>query len=103
MSQERQEYKGHRIELRAPASDKSVAREIETEAETEAELLIDDQPLQYGRLPNGQYFLREYAYDWRDDLMDLARGLIDYRETASESRPVSDELREREVEPEEGE
>lgn len=42
-------------------------------------LLIDDVPVSYGQLPGGSYYLHEYAYDWRDDLMDLARGFIDYR------------------------
>lgn len=100
MSQERQEYQGHRIELRSPATAELGVREIGVEAEPE--LLIDDQPIRYGQLQDGQYFLHEYAYDWRDNLMDLARGLIDYRTRASESRPVTDELREREGEPREG-
>lgn len=88
MYQERQEYKGHRIELRAAASDKSDVREIKTEAEVEPELLIDDQ-----------YFLREYAYDWHDDLMDLARGLIDYRERVDKSRSKPEKLGDRKVKP----
>ena len=74
--QEYQEYKGHRIELRAR----------EDEREEELELLIDDEPVRYGRLPNGRYVLREYAYDWHDNLMDLARAFIDYRDRADEIR-----------------
>jgi hypothetical protein len=72
MESERQEYEGHRIELR--------------EREGEPELLIDNAPVRYGQLPNGLYFLHEYAYDWRDNLMDLARGFIDYRRRVDEIR-----------------
>lgn len=66
------EYKGHRIELRA--------------REAEPELLIDDVPVRHGQLPDGKYFLHEYAYDWRDNLMDLAQRFIDYRERADAIR-----------------
>jgi hypothetical protein len=72
MEPERQEHKGHRIELRA--------------REAGPELLIDDEPIRYGRLPDGTYFLNEYAYDWRDNLMDLARRFIDYRDRADQIR-----------------
>jgi hypothetical protein len=65
MKQERQEHAGHRIEVR--------------ERGRETELLIDDVPVRYGRLPNGKYFLHEYAYDWSDNVVDLARRFIDYR------------------------
>lgn len=84
MEPERQEeYKGHRIELRAPEALRS-ARGVERQEELE--LLIDDEPVRYGQLPDGRYFLHEYAYDWRDDLMDLARGFIDYQGGAEEVR-----------------
>ena len=76
MEPERQEYKGHRIELRAH----------EGELEEELELLIDDEPVRYGQLPDGLYFLQEYAYDWTDSLMDLTIRLIDYRDKADEIR-----------------
>jgi len=72
MESERQEYEGHRIELR--------------EREGEPELLIDDVPVRYGQLPDGLYFLHEYAYDARDNLMDLARAFIDYRRRVDEIR-----------------
>jgi hypothetical protein len=85
MEPERQEYKGHRIELRArEGREEEPAREAEREEELE--LLIDDQPVRYGQLPDGRYALHEYAYDWRDNLMDLARRFIDYRERAEEIR-----------------
>jgi hypothetical protein len=72
MKPERQEYEGHRIELR--------------EREGKPELLIDNAPVRYGQLPGGLYFLREYAFDWSDNLMDLARKFIAYRRKADEIR-----------------
>ena len=84
MEPARQEFKGHRIELRAREGRELRAREAEREEELE--LLIDDEPVRYGRLPDGQYALHEYAYDWSDDLMDLARRFIDYRDRSNEIR-----------------
>jgi hypothetical protein len=84
MEPERYEYKGHRIELRAREGREMRAREAEREEELE--LLINDQPVRYGQLPDGLYFLYEYAYDWSDNLMDLARRFIDYRSRADEIR-----------------
>jgi len=84
MELERQEYKGHRIELRARGADELRARE--GEPGDEPELLIDGEPVRYGRLPDGQYALHEYAFDWSNDLMDLARRFIDYRDRANEIR-----------------
>lgn len=92
MGTEHQEYKGHRIELRAPGGERLGAREAEGEAGPD--LLIDDEPVRYGRLPDGQYFLEEYAYDWRDDLMALARRYVDYRITADERRREDEGSRE---------
>jgi hypothetical protein len=85
MEPERQEYKGHRIELR-PREGSEGARAREAERGEELELLIDDAPVRYGQLPDGRYALEEYAYDWRDDVMDLARRFIDYRDRAEEIR-----------------
>ncbi|MDQ4145898.1 MAG: twin-arginine translocation pathway signal protein [Actinomycetota bacterium] len=82
MEPERRQYKGHRIELRAREGEEAGARE---EARGEGlDLLIDDEPVPYGRLPDGLYFLQEYAYDWTDDLMDLATRFIDHRERADD-------------------
>ncbi len=69
MKPQHQEYKGHHIEL----------REREGEREAKPELLIDKSPVLYGQLPNGLYFLHEYAFDWSKNLMDLARKFIDYK------------------------
>jgi hypothetical protein len=79
---EREEYKGHSLELRLPEP----RREAATEREAEAELLIDGAPIRYGQLPNGQYALEEYAYDWHDNLMELARRYIDYQIRTNEVR-----------------
>src|SRR5215212_10269761 len=94
MEPQRQEYKGHSIELRA-----SEGREEEVRArggreelrategrEEELELLIDNQPVRYGQLPDGRYALEEYAYDWQENLTDLARRFSDYREKAEQIR-----------------
>jgi hypothetical protein len=78
MAPETQEHKGHRIELRRP--ERGERRALEDEGAATPELLIDDRPVRYGQLPDGRYYLEEYAYDWQDDLMDLARRFIDYRE-----------------------
>jgi hypothetical protein len=91
MEPERQEYKGHRIELRPREGrgEEMRARAAEREEDLELqdlELRIDEQPVRFGQLPDGRYALDEYAYDWRDDLMDLARRYIDYRERAEEIR-----------------
>ena len=85
MGPEREEYKGHRIELRAREGREEV-RAREAEREEELELLIDDEPVRYGQLPDGSYALEEYAFDWRGDLMDLAQRFIDYRERSEEIR-----------------
>lgn len=72
MKPKHQEYEGHRIELR--------------EREGKPELLIDNIPIRYDKLPNGKYFLHVYAYDWTDNLMELAQKFIDYRRKADEIR-----------------
>ena len=90
MEPERQEHRGHRIELRPRESrEEARARGAERGDDLELrdlELLIDEQPVRYGQLPDGRYALEEYAFDWRDDLMDLARRFIDHRERAEEVR-----------------
>lgn len=81
MERRRYDYRGHRIELRAP--DRAERRADEDE---EAELLVDDEPVAYDQLPDGSYYLSEYAYDWTEDLVDLAHRLIDHRDRADEAR-----------------
>jgi hypothetical protein len=88
MEPERHEYKGHRIELRQREGREE--RAVAAEGEEKLELLIDDEPVRYGQLPDGQYALEEYAYDWTDDLMDLAQRFIDYRDRADEIRRQAD-------------
>lgn len=75
MKPKRQEHEGHRIELRP--------REGQ---EAELALFIDDILVRHGQLPNGKYFLHKYAFDWRDDLVDLARRFIDHRRRVEETR-----------------
>jgi hypothetical protein len=84
MEPEREEYKGHRIELR-PREGREAEREEDLDLQ-DLELHIDEQPVRFGQLPDGRYALEEYAFDWSDDLMDLARRFIDYRERAEEIR-----------------
>ncbi|HVR57250.1 MAG TPA: hypothetical protein VMT72_10530 [Pseudolabrys sp.] len=71
MEPQRQQYKGHRIELRE---------------RTVLELLINDQPIRYGQLPDGSYALEEYAYEPSHNLIDLAKRFIDYRDRVEETR-----------------
>jgi hypothetical protein len=73
---ERREYRGRVIELRRPA----------VVSKAEPELLVDGGPVPYGRLPDGLYFLHDYAYDWTDDLVDLAQRFIDYQSRTDEIR-----------------
>jgi len=84
MEPQRQEYKGHHIELRAREADE--LRAPVAEREKDLELRIDDEPIRYGQLPGGMYALHEYAYDWTENLMDLVRRFIDYRDRADEIR-----------------
>lgn len=84
MESEHQDYKGHHIELRA--RDVGELRALGVESESGLELLIDDKPVRYGQLPDGSYALHEYAYDWSDNVMDLAKRFIDYRDTANKIR-----------------
>jgi len=72
MKPEEQTYEGHRIEVRQ-RRDKS-------------ELLIDGVPVAYGQLPNGLFFLHDYAFDWNADLMELARRYVAYRRRVHDVR-----------------
>jgi hypothetical protein len=72
MKPESHEYEGHKIEFR--------------EREGKRELLIDNKAVRYGQLPNGKYFLRDYAYDWSDDLVEVARRYIKYRQRVEKIR-----------------
>jgi len=70
MKSERQKYLGRQIEIR--------------DGKHGLELFIDNVPMGYGRLPDGQFFLDDYAYDWSDDLVELARRYISYRQRVAE-------------------
>jgi hypothetical protein len=84
MEPEHQDYKGHHIELRARDHDELL--DPGAEREPGLKLFIDDKPVRYGQLPGGSYFLHEYAYDWSDNLADLAKRFIDYRNRVNEIR-----------------
>ena len=85
MKPERQTYRDHRIEVRMPEVTRDGERHAEpTEEQPKPDLLIDDTPIPYGQLPDGSYYLQDYAYEWRRDLMDLARGYLDHRADAAE-------------------
>jgi hypothetical protein len=75
MKPESHEYEGHRIEFR--------------EREGKRELLVDKIPMRYGQLPNGKYFLQGYAYDWSDNLIEVARRFIKYRERVEKIRQTA--------------
>lgn len=83
MDQDQEEYRGHRVELRARTERPEAAAEG---PEAGPELLIDGEPIRYRRLPDGRYFLEEYAYDWQENLMELARRFIDYQTVTDEVR-----------------
>jgi hypothetical protein len=46
----------------------------------EPELFVDGQPVQYGRLFDGTYYVPERAYEWADDLESLGRKVVEYRD-----------------------
>ena len=81
MKPDRQKYKGRQIEIR--------------DGTRGPELLIDNVPMGYGRLPDGQFFLNRYAYDWSDDLNELARRYISYRERVAEVQAAKKPRKER--------
>ncbi len=85
MKPERQTYRDHRIEVRVPEVTSERERAADSaEEQPKPDLLIDDTPIPYGQLPDGSYYLQDYAYDSRRDLMDLARGYLDHRADAAE-------------------
>jgi len=86
METRRETYKGHRIEVR-PARPPRRGLDAERESASQPELLLDGRRLAYGRLPDGSYYLDDYAYDWRDDLVDLTRRFVDFQESASRTAP----------------
>jgi len=73
MTTENRVYKGHEIRI------------SDGEQEQEPELLIDGTQVSYGQMPDGRYFLDDYAFDWSADLMDLACKWIDYKERVGQT------------------
>jgi hypothetical protein len=84
MKQGIRRYRDHVIELR-PRAEAAETTKPGT-ADDLGELLIDDEPVGYGRLADGSLFLAENAYEWGDDLGELAEKLIDYRDQVSQWR-----------------
>ena len=82
MEPRREEYQGHVIELREARGARARSRaqgSAATDDDERPELVIDDEPIRYLQLPDGSYALRDYAYDWTGDLVELARRFIDYQ------------------------
>lgn len=78
MKPERREHKGHSIEVRAAKATRGAKKKAHKQAH-EAELLIDGELVPFGQLPDGSFYLDEYAYDPQVDLMTLATRFVDYR------------------------
>lgn len=67
-----QGYENHRIEI--------------IYQDNKPQLLIDGKPIRYRQLPGGLYFLYDYAYDWSEDLVEVARKYIDYQRRTEQIR-----------------
>ncbi len=63
MKRHNEEYKGQKTKVRV--------------ADTDETLSINNRSMRCGRSPDGSYFLENYAYDWKDNLEDLAKAFID--------------------------
>lgn len=50
------------------------------------QLVVDGLLRRHGVLPDGRFFLRDYAYDPADDLEDLGRRYADHLDRAEELR-----------------
>lgn len=72
MKAQTREYAGHRIELKRTRG--------------QMQLLIDGVSRAYGQLPDGKYYLDDYAYDWSDDLLEVAQRFVDHKRRADEIR-----------------
>ena len=73
MNHETVEHRGSRIELVGDAPERV--------------LLVDGEPLRWGRFPSdGHYFLYGYAYDRDDSLIGLAKRYIEYRDRVQRVR-----------------
>lgn len=78
---ERHEYHGHVIEVVAKHENTERSATSDQRRDDEApELRIDGQTVEYGQLPDGSYALSMYAYDWSEDLVEVARRYVDYRD-----------------------
>lgn len=74
-----QSYEGHQIELKRGSDVKSSeAESFSAPSETSDQLYVDGRNIPYGKLQGGKYYLHDYAYDWDEDLISLAKKYIDY-------------------------
>ena len=73
MTQETVKHEGHTIAL--------------VEDEAELSLLIDGEPVRWGRFSgDGQFFLYRYAYDPDDSLVEVAKRYVTYRDSVENAR-----------------
>ena len=85
MASEARSYKGHRIEVVSRRRSDGLQLASVGDGESD-ELRVDDEPVRHGQLPDGRYYLADYAYDWREKLTDVAEGWIDYRQRVDQLR-----------------
>ena len=96
MDQTIQQYRDHVIEVRRRAGDDRTLMNAAGHlaapdtSQSPFELLIDDKPVSYSRLFDGTLYLQENAYEWGDDLVNLAEKLIDFRQRADEARRLGE-------------
>lgn len=67
------EHDGHSIEL--------------VDDESEPTLLVDGEPVRWGRFADdGQFFLYRYAYDPDDSLVEVAKRYVEHRDRVERER-----------------
>lgn len=69
------EYRGHSVSLGVGSTDLKLFHRANDVARPT--LRIDDHIVPYGQLPDGQFFLREFAYEWSYSIHTLATAYID--------------------------
>lgn len=67
MAKEKIDHNGHRIEIAG---------------KEEPTVLIDGEPVRWGRLDDGSYYLHEFAYEPADSLAEVAKRYVDHLERA---------------------
>jgi len=82
MEQRHESYRGHDIVV-APGAEKAIAEASEGQAEPA--VYIDEEPVVAVRDSAGGYIAAGFAYAPQDDLVDLAKRIVDYREAIEEA------------------